>query len=62
MSEKTNFEAMQINDEELDLVVGGQEVLSLQSMNPEGVSAAGCLSWCSCSSSVSSKSDAVKIE
>jgi hypothetical protein len=50
------FDDVQLNDAELEQVVGGQDVLSLQAMSADGDAAAGCISWCSCASSVSSKS------
>jgi hypothetical protein len=55
MSEKIN--AVQLNEAELDQVVGGKDVLSLQGIPAENSeAAAGCLSWVSCSSSVSGRS------
>ena len=58
MSDKSqNLDAVQLNDADLDQVVGGQEVLSLQMMGTanEGV-AGGCFSNVSCESSQSCKS------
>ncbi|HEX8822197.1 MAG TPA: class III lanthipeptide [Archangium sp.] len=48
-----NFDAVQLNETELDQVVGGQDVLALQSLQAP-VQDDGCLSFCSCTSSVSS--------
>lgn len=62
MSDKTNqFEDVQLNDAELDQVVGGQEVLSLQMMGTESLSnicksSVSCQSTQSCESSVSTVS------
>jgi hypothetical protein len=61
MSDKpTQFEDVQLNDAELDQVVGGQEVLSLQLMGADLVSSCSdssvsCESTASCKSSASSK-------
>lgn len=62
MSNKTQFDAVQLNDAELDQVVGGRDVLSLQMMEADGASAAGCVSFCSCTSTVSSRKREVEVE
>ncbi|RYZ40043.1 MAG: hypothetical protein EOO71_17640 [Myxococcaceae bacterium] len=56
----TNFDDVQLNDAELDQVVGGQEVLSLQMMDSNsGLKADGCgNSSVSCVSNVSCVSTA----
>jgi hypothetical protein len=60
MSDKpTQFEDVQLNDAELDQVVGGQEVLALQMMGSSDLAApGGCWSSVSCESSASCKSSA----
>lgn len=57
MSNKpTEFEDVQLNDEELDQVVGGQEVLSLQMMSTTDLSGGCSDSSVSCQSTASCKS------
>lgn len=57
MSDKTSqFEEVQLNDAELDQVVGGQEVLALQMMDSGSSLVGGCWSSVSCDSSASCKS------
>lgn len=59
MSDKAQqFEEVQLNDAELDQVVGGQEVLSLQMMDSNLAAPGGCWSSVSCESSASCKSSA----
>jgi hypothetical protein len=44
----TNLDEVQINDAELDEVVGGKDVLELQQLQSSQVVADSCASWNSC--------------
>ncbi|GEN09077.1 hypothetical protein SAMN05443572_105335 [Myxococcus fulvus] len=58
MSNKPTHVDVELNDAQLDQVVGGQEVLSLQMMDVGQAEVPNCVSSVSCNSSASCESSA----